>query len=113
MFEGHPNLLPAYFEDDPRASAISNSYIRKPIFSREGSNVSLMEAGRPTIEVEGPYGAEGFILQQFHRLPEFDGNFTVVGSWLIASRPSGIGIREDDTLVTRDSSRFLPHIILD
>lgn len=113
MFEGHPNLLPAYFEDDPRASVISDSYVRKPIFSREGSNVTLVEAGQPTIEVEGPYGEEGFILQQFHRLPQFDGNYTVVGSWLIASRPSGIGVREDDTLVTRDSSRFLPHIILD
>jgi glutathionylspermidine synthase len=36
----------------------------------------------------------------------------LVGSWVVADRACGIGMREDDTLVTRDTSRFVPHVIL-
>ena len=39
MFPRHPNLLPAYFEDDPKAAELGNSYVRKPLYSREGANV--------------------------------------------------------------------------
>ena len=46
MFEGHPNLLPAYFEDDPAARSLigGGAYARKPIFGREGANVELIGA---------------------------------------------------------------------
>jgi glutathionylspermidine synthase len=112
-FPGHPNLLPTYFADDPRAGDLGGDYVRKPLFSREGANISVSVGGKETLAVAGPYGAEGHILQAHHPAPEFDGNFTVIGSWLVASQPSGIGIREDTTPVTRDLSRFLPHIIRD
>jgi glutathionylspermidine synthase len=36
-------------------------------------------------------------------------NSICIGSWVIASQPSGIGIREEATPITRDTSRFLPH----
>jgi len=42
-------------------------------------------------------------------MPAFDGNYPVIGSWVIASRSAGIGIREDATPITRDTSRFVPH----
>ncbi len=45
MFPGHPNLLPAYFEDDPEAAKLGTSFVRKPLFSREGANVTLVSAG--------------------------------------------------------------------
>jgi hypothetical protein len=32
----------------------------------------------------------------------------VIGSCVVASQPAGIGIREDDTAITRDTDRFLP-----
>src|SRR5581483_5378396 len=41
MFRGHPNLLPTFFEDDPKAASLG-SFVRKPIFSREGANVTLV-----------------------------------------------------------------------
>ncbi|WP_162874209.1 glutathionylspermidine synthase family protein, partial [Pseudomonas viridiflava] len=34
-------------------------------------------------------------------------------SWVIGDLASGIGIREDDSLITKDSSRFLPHVVID
>lgn len=105
MAPGHPNLLPASL--DP--GAIDGEVIRKPIFGREGANVRLIRAGRVVSEVAGDYGAEGWVYQAYAPLPEFDGNYPVVGSWVVASQPAGIGIREDDGVITRDTSRFVPH----
>ena len=58
---------------------------------------------------EGPYGEEGFVWQALHPLPDFDGGYPVIGSWVIASQSGGIGIREDSSPITRDTSRFVPH----
>jgi len=49
------------------------------------------------------------VFQACAPLPSFDGNYPVIGGWVVASQAAGIGIREDDTLITRDSSRFVPH----
>jgi glutathionylspermidine synthase len=105
MAPGHPNLLPAALEP----GRVSGTVVRKPIFSREGANVRVIDAGRMIAETGGDYGAEGFVYQTYKPLPVFDGNYPVIGSWVVASHPAGIGIREDDTAITRDTSRFLPH----
>jgi glutathionylspermidine synthase len=33
----------------------------------------------------------------------------LVGSWIIAGKAAGIGMREDRALVTSNMSRFVPH----
>ena len=83
MFPNHPNLLPAYFEDDPNAAKLGTSFVRKPLYSREGANVALVSAGTTLVEQEGPYGAEGFIRQALAPLPNFAGQYPVLGSWLV------------------------------
>ena len=115
MFPGHPNLLPAYFEESPASASLGERYVRKPLLSREGANVAIIDPTMPggRLEVEGTYGEEGFIRQQLHMLPKFGSDWTVIGSWIIAGRSAGIGIREDTTPVTRNTSRFLPHFIVD
>ena len=60
MFEGHPNLLPAYFENDSRSAAISGDYVRKPLLSRRGSNIEIVQDGELLSSTPGSYGAEGF-----------------------------------------------------
>jgi glutathionylspermidine synthase len=112
MFPGHPNLLPAYFEDDPEAAKLGTSFVRKPLFSREGANVTLVSAGSTLMEQEGPYGAEGFIRQGLAPLPNFAGQYAVIGSWLVDHTPCGLSVREDENPITGNTSRFLPHAIL-
>jgi glutathionylspermidine synthase len=112
MFPGHPNLLPAYFEGDPDAAKLGASFVRKPIYSREGANVTLITGGVTLVEQQGPYGAEGFIRQALASLPNFSGQYPVIGSWLIDHAPCGLSIREDENPVTGNTSRFLPHAIL-
>ena len=111
MFPGHKNLLPAFFDGDQRANELKN-YVKKPIFAREGANVSVIREGKPNHMSEGPYGEEGFIIQEYSPLPEIDGNHVLVGSWLVDDEPAGISIREDRDLITQDLSRYLPHVIL-
>jgi glutathionylspermidine synthase len=117
-FPGHPNLLPAFFDGDPRAADLNGRYVRKPIYSREGANIEVVLPGRagrqavPTVS-PGPYGAEGHIVQAWHPLPRFQGRRPVCGVWLIAGMPAGLGIREGDGDITTDAARFVPHVILD
>ena len=61
--------------------------------------------------VDGEYGDEGFVYQEFVKVPNFDGNYPIIGSWVIGGESAGIGIRESDTEVTGNLSRFVPHII--
>lgn len=113
MFPNHPNLLPAAFEDDEAGrKALGESYVRKPLYSREGANVEIVEGGKVVDSDTGPYGAEGFIRQAVATLPQYDGNYTVVGSWLVQGRPCGLCVREDRDPITKNTSRFLPHAIV-
>jgi glutathionylspermidine synthase len=112
MFPGHPNLLPAYFEHDEDAAALGASFVRKPLYSREGANIALVSDGVTIAEQQGPYGAEGFIRQAFAPLPNFSSQHPVLGSWLIDHTPCGLSVREDENPITGNTSRFLPHAIL-
>ena len=46
---------------------------------------------------------------------DFDGEFPVIGSWVIGHEPggmaAGIGIRESDTPITDNFSQFVPHLL--
>lgn len=111
---GHPNLLPAFFDDDAAGRAdLGNSYVRKPIFSREGWDIELVDQGRRMEGRSAGYGEEGHIVQALARLPRMAGKYPVVGSWVVGSEAAGLSIREDRSRVTRNLSRFVPHIILD
>ena len=112
MFPDHPNLLPAFFEGDPNAAGLGASFVRKPLYSREGANVALISDGITVVEQQGPYGAEGFIRQALAPLPNFSRQYPVLGSWLIDHTPCGLSIREDENPITGNTSRFLPHAIL-
>lgn len=112
MEPGHPNLLPAFFEGDPRCATLSARHVRKPLYSREGANVTLMERGQVIDSDDGPYGAEGHILQDAAtNLFTAGGHYAVLGSWLVASQPCGLCMREDASPITKNTSRFLPHFI--
>jgi glutathionylspermidine synthase len=107
MYPEHQYLLPAYFEEE-QPSRLSD-YCRKPIFGREGHNVSL-HRGSTTVGNDGEYGGEGFIRQAIAPIAEFDGCFPVLGSWVIDGEAAGIGIRESQTPISDNFSCFVPHM---
>lgn len=106
LYPDHPYLLPAFFEQKDL-----KDFVKKPIYSREGANIVLYKNGEPVEQNSGAYGKEGFIYQQLFGLPDFDGNYPVIGSWVIGQEPAGIGIRESIHRITNNQSRFVPHLI--
>ncbi|MDB5009771.1 MAG: glutathionylspermidine synthase family protein [Mucilaginibacter sp.] len=107
LFPYHKNLLPSYYTCNNL-----KDYVKKPFLSREGANITIVENEKLIAGSEGNYGAEGYIFQELCKLPEFDGNFPVIGSWVVGQQPAGIGIRESNGLITDNLSRFIPHLIL-
>ncbi len=112
MFPRHPNLLPAYFDDDPEAGKLGNSFVRKPLYSREGANVEMVVNGEVIDSDAGPYGGEGLVRQAIATLPRFGDDYAVVGSWIAAGKACGLSIREDASAITKNTSRFVPHAIV-
>jgi glutathionylspermidine synthase len=117
LYERHPNspfLLPASF--DPLTTG---SYVRKLVHAREGANMQVVVNGKLAFETDGPY-AGGQLYQQpaiyqalATELKPHDGRYPVLGSWVVDGVACGLGIREDDSLVTRNTSRFVPHTMVD
>jgi len=109
----HPNLLPCFFETQEEAlTALPSGWVRKPLFSREGANVELVTLAGEHLAVPGPYSDSPYVRQEFHALPQFADNFALIGSWVIGDQPAGMGVREDRSLITRDTARFVPHVVI-
>lgn len=98
MYPGHRNLLPSFFEP-PKGLM---HYVEKPFFSREGENIRV---GRGFARKD-----RQVIYQEYDELPAFDGNYPVIGSWVVGSKAAGIGVREDTVPITNNMSRFVPHL---
>ena len=103
---GHPNLLPTY----ETSEKLGNNWVKKPLFGREGANVTISK-GTDRVETEGQYGPEGFVYQAYCPIPNFNGNYPVLGLWMVGDECAGMGIRENDTEITNNFSRFTPHYI--
>lgn len=108
LYERHPDspfLLPASFDPLP-----GGSYVRKPVHAREGANIQVVVDGRLAFETDGPYASPPYVYQAIAtQLKPHDGRYPVIGSWVVNGTACGMGIREDDSLVTRNTSRFVPH----
>jgi glutathionylspermidine synthase len=59
-----------------------------------------------------PTEGERYCWQEFALLPDFGGNRTVLGAWVVDGEAAGLGIRESAGLVT-EYARFIPHVIPD
>jgi glutathionylspermidine synthase len=129
MFEGHPNLLPAFFLDDVRNALaggagpaafdrardlLARGHVIKPVFSREGASIRIIEDG---VETEASllrdYDEHPKVVQAYQPLPVLDGMRPVIGAWIVGTACVGMGLREDAGRITQDLSRFKPHYIED
>lgn len=112
-YTNHPNLLPAYFESEKPAGNFQYMFVKKPILGREGANIQLAGTFSDTL-IDGShqvaeYDQDGYVYQQYAPLPSFDGKHPVIGSWMIGDEAAGIGIREDNTIISGNGSHFVPH----
>ena len=109
---GHPNLLPAFFADE--VDRWPEDHVIKPVFSREGASVRIVEGGRETeASPDRSYDDQPMIVQGYAQLPLLDGFRPVIGAWIVGETCVGMGLREDASRITQDLSRFKPHYIRD
>jgi glutathionylspermidine synthase len=119
LFEGHPNLLPAFFEDElsgPAAmrsqEALARGRVTKPLFSREGASIRIEQPGRQTLASgDRSYDRHPKIIQAYEPLPTMNGMHPVIGAWIVGDACVGMGLREDASPITQNLSRFKPHFV--
>ena len=109
LFPYNEYLLPCYLDNEREL----HNFVVKPIYSREGANVSIYNNGVLETETSGEYGEEGFVYQKLYDLEKFDDYYPVIGSWIIGGQSAGMGIRESKTKITGNLSLFVPHLIKD
>jgi glutathionylspermidine synthase len=110
LYPNHELLLEAHF-DVPRSMT---SYLRKPLFSREGANIALIRPNTAPLETPGPYGRGRNICQALAPeavFPTANGTprHPVLGLWMIGQECCGLGIRESAGPITDNLSSFVPH----
>ena len=85
--------------------------VHKPLYSREGQNVTL--PGHPS--TPGEYSAYPLIEQQYVHLDTHDApdgpRYPVLGVWIAGEDVCGLGIREGRSRVTDNRASFIPHVI--
>lgn len=112
LFPDSPYVLPCFLSR-PQEGV----YCKKPVFSREGHNVSVVEIRnweeRPLLrETEGDYNQGAYVYQGYVRPTVYGGRYPVIGSWIVGGEPAGIGIRENRMEITDNLSEFVPHVIV-
>lgn len=90
-----------------------DTHVRKPIYGREGANVAIISGGKTLVQRSGEYGNEPVVYQELRPLPQFQGNYPVIGSWVVGGTTCGMGIREESSLITSNASRFVPHLFVE
>jgi glutathionylspermidine synthase len=110
LWELNPNhelLLESHF-DSPGAM---RNYVRKPLMSREGANISIIRDNATTASSPGPYNGRQ-ICQALAPEATFDHRHTVLGLWMIDQDCCGLGVRESFNPITDNLSSFVPHFFI-
>jgi glutathionylspermidine synthase len=112
LYPNHELLLESHFaesnfEANRNATQLSN-YVRKPLMSREGANITLVREGTNIATTPGPYNGKQ-IIQALAPDAVFDHRHTVLGLWMIDQDCCGLGVRESFNPITDNLSSFVPH----
>lgn len=103
LYPNHPLLLET--KDKPLSG---KSYVKKPIFGREGANVSIIKNDEVICENQGPY-QNNFIYQEFIELNEYNKEYYQAGVFF-AYEGCGLGFRKG-SMILDNTSKFVGHII--
>lgn len=105
-FPNHPNLIPCYFDNNNMTS-----YVEKPIHSRGGENIRIIENGNIE-QSSGTYGKYDKVYQEKVNTRFIDKEVsTSIGSWIVKDSFAGITFREDRSNIVKNDSPIVPHWI--
>ncbi|MBZ7945069.1 glutathionylspermidine synthase family protein [Campylobacter sp. RM10532] len=104
LYPNHPLLLET--KDQPLTG---KTYVKKPVFGREGANISIVKGEQILKENEGPYVNNKFIYQEYVELNSYENEFYQAGVFF-AYEGCGLGFRKGG-MILDNSSKFVGHII--
>jgi glutathionylspermidine synthase len=104
LYPNHELLLEAHF-DGPHTM---RDYVRKPLHSREGANITVVRDNATIASTDGPYNGPQ-IYQALAPEVVFENRNPVLGLWMIDQECCGMGIRESSGPITDNLSSFVPH----
>ncbi len=104
LYPNHELLLEAHFNGPHDL----RNYVRKPIYSREGANITIVRDNATVAFTGGPYNGPQ-IYQALAPEAIFDQRFPVLGLWMVDQECCGMGIRESSGPITDNLSSFVPH----
>ena len=108
LYPNHENLLEAHFAENGNAPGTMRNYVRKPLMSREGANITLVRDNATIANTAGPYDGPQ-IVQALAPDAIFDHRHAVLGLWMIDQDCCGLGVRESFSPITDNLSSFVPH----
>jgi glutathionylspermidine synthase len=114
LYPNHELLLPSFFDsahfDSP---GTMKNYVRKPLMSREGANITMVRDNATIASTPGPYNGKQIYqaLAPEAVFPEKTGTarHPILGLWMIDQDCCGLGIRESAGPITDNFSSFVPH----
>jgi glutathionylspermidine synthase len=114
LYPHHELLLESHF-DSPHSM---RNYVRKPLTSREGANITLVRDNATVFSTTGPYNGKQ-IYQALAPEVVFPDNLKpnaqrhpILGLWMIDQDSCGLGIRESGGPITDNLSSFVPHFFI-
>jgi len=108
LYPNHELLLESHFAGEGDAPGTMRNYVRKPLMSREGANITLIRDNDTIATTAGPYDGPQ-IVQALAPDAIFDHRHTVLGLWMIDQDCCGLGVRESFSPITDNLSSFVPH----
>ncbi|EOX2645549.1 glutathionylspermidine synthase family protein [Campylobacter upsaliensis] len=104
LYPNHPLLLESSYEP-----LQGKDFVRKPMFGREGANISIVKNDVKLQENIGPYGNNKMIYQQYYELNSNENEYYQAGVFF-AYEGCGLGFRKGG-LIIDNASKFVGHII--
>lgn len=104
LYPNHPLLLET--KDEPLEG---KNYVKKPVFGREGANISIVKDGKILHENVGPYGNNKSIYQEYVEFNSYENEYYQAGVFF-AYEGCGLGFRKGG-IVLDNYSKFVGHII--
>lgn len=107
LYPNHPLLLET--SDKPLEN---KAYVKKPVFGREGANISIFDKNSNLIEkTDGAYVNNKFIYQEFSDFNQENNEYYQAGVFF-AYEGCGLGFRKGGKILN-NYSKFVGHIIKD
>lgn len=105
LFKEHSAIL----ECDTKP--LSGKYVSKPIFGREGANVTIIDNNSEVAKEDGDYAGQPMIYQRYVEFDtDVDGKTYQLGSFM-CNESCGVAFRVSDTPIIVNTSEFVGHYI--